>query len=83
MQFQKFSQAKREGHLPFSWHNASTSPKNNSFWAMFLRGENIVNNEVVFFNEKDLRIRPGGDENYYLTKIDPKGENYERGVFIN
>ena len=40
--------------------DASTSPKNNSFWAMFLRGENIVNNEVVFFNEKDLRIRLGG-----------------------
>jgi len=29
---------------------------------MLLRDENIVNNEVGFFNEKDLRIRPGGGE---------------------
>jgi len=36
---------------------------------MLLRGENIVNNEVGFLNEKDLRIRPGGGENHYLRKI--------------
>lgn len=48
MQFQKIFQGKREGLSSVQLADASISLKNNSFWFMFLRDENIVNNEVDF-----------------------------------